>query len=259
MTLLNYHTTDFNASNDHVAIDLSLSSDSTKSTMTNEQRTAALAWLSLNAEPGKPLKDSEREKWEERLDRYIKSWQKEGAAPTGPLDLAGLAAIQAHVRIQYDQAKVRRHNAGKGAARQDALDIQERQNRKYGLILRALASSLPSPIKPDTPYSHDKDLKPATPHPSNPTLYPSLATDDEEARPPPYPQPTNPQSWQDKPSQHGPVGPAVPSDAFEPPLPPDSRQLMNSQHHRPPEGRTPAPSLLRTNAPHAPDGLHHIT
>ena len=77
MTLLNYHTTDFNASNDHIAIDLSLSSDSTKSTMTNEQRTAALAWLSLNAEPGKPLKDSEQKKWEERLDRYIKSWQKE--------------------------------------------------------------------------------------------------------------------------------------------------------------------------------------
>ena len=37
--------------------------------MTNEQRTAALAWLSLNAEPGKPLKNSEQKKWEKRLDR----------------------------------------------------------------------------------------------------------------------------------------------------------------------------------------------
>ena len=98
--------------------------------MTNEQRTAALAWLSRNVEPGRPLKDSERKKWEERLDKYIKSWQKEGVAPLGPLDLAGLAAIQAHVRAQYDQAKVRRNNAGKGVARRDALDVQERQNLK---------------------------------------------------------------------------------------------------------------------------------
>ena len=161
-----------------------------KSTMTDEQRTAALAWLNLNAESGRSLKDSELKKWEERLNRYIKNWQKEGTAPMGPLDLAGLAAVQAHVRIQYDQAKVRRHNAGKGVARQDTLDVQERRNRKYGLSLLALASSLPSPIKPDTLHSHNMDLKPTTPHPSNPTLYPSLDTDDEEAQPPPYPQPT---------------------------------------------------------------------
>ena len=195
--------------------------------MTKEQRTAALAWLTLNAEPGRTLKNSEQKKWEERLDRYIKSWQKEGAAPMGPLDLASLATIQAHVRIQYDQAKVRRHNAGRGVARQDTLDVQERRNRKYGLSLRALASSLPSPNKPDTLPSQDRDLKPTTPHPNNPTLYPSLDTEDDGVEPPPYPQPTEPQSWQDKPNQHGPVGPTVTSDVFGPPWSPDPRPLMN--------------------------------
>ena len=55
-----------------------------KSTMTDEQRTAALAWLNLNAEPGRSLKDSELKKWEERLNRYIKNWQKKEQHQWGP-------------------------------------------------------------------------------------------------------------------------------------------------------------------------------
>ena len=147
-------------------------------------------------------------------------------APLGPLDLAGLAAIQAHVRAQYDQAKVRRNNAGKGVARQDALDIQERQNQKNGLILHALASSLPPPTKLVAPFSCNGNLRPATPHLGRPTLYPSLATDAEGDRPPPYAQPTNLQPWPAMPAQRGPGGPAIPSDAFGPPLSHDSQRLM---------------------------------
>ena len=194
--------------------------------MTNEQRKAASAWLSLNAEPGRPLKDSERKKWEERLDKYVKNWQKEGVATLGPLDLAGLTAIQAHVRAQYEQAKVRRNNAGTGVSRQDSLDVQERQNQKNRLVLHALASSLPSPTKPTPPPTSDEDLMPATPYPARKTLYPSLDTEPEGDRPPPYAQPLDPQPRRATPAQRDPGGPTIPSDAFEPPSSPDSRRLM---------------------------------
>ena len=170
--------------------------------MSDEQRTRALGWLCLNAEPGKILKGQDRKKWEDRCDVYIKTWQKEGVIRMGPLDQTGRAAIHAHIGSQYEQAKVRRDNAGTKAGRADALEAQDRIKQKRILVLNALASCLPPHTLKPAPSSRNPFLAdqvtparpnliaPVYPTPTQPSLtappYPSLPKADVQARPPPY-------------------------------------------------------------------------
>ena len=148
------------------------------------------------------MKGQDRKKWEDRCDVYIKTWQKEGVIRMGPLDQTGRAAIHAHIGSQYEQAKVRRDNAGTKAGRTDALEAQDRIKQKRILVLNALASCLPPHTLKPAPSARNPFLAdlatparpnliaPVYPTPAQPSLtaplYPSLPRADVQARPPPY-------------------------------------------------------------------------